>query len=568
MRVFQRLTSIRPNAVQLTWIAALFFATLGNIALWQTLWTQVALDGLRSVLFLISLPIFLFCAFNILLTPLLALPYLRKPLLALLLIISAACTYFMLHYGVLIDRSMVQNALETNQAELVSYFSVPLLLTLVLLGVLPAAAIGSLPVRRGEGVLQTVGWWAVNVVGSLVILTLVSLAFYKDYASLLRNNRQLKDQVLPVTFVRNANGYLKRRYMAVSRPLQTVAGDATRPAPIDGQRPRLVVAVVGETARAQNFQLNGYPRATNPVLSRRGDVIAFQNVASCGTATAISLPCMFSRMARRQYDEVQAATEENLLDILQRTGVDILWRNNNNGGCKGVCQRVPSDDMPALKVARLCVNKDGTCHDEVLLHQLGARIDAMEGDALIVLHQIGSHGPTYFERYPAQADVFRPTCNSNQIQTCTNEALTNTYDNTLVYTDQVLGRTIALLEGYADRRDVAMIYVSDHGESLGERGMYLHGTPYVIAPPEQTRVPMVMWFSPAFARNARLDLACLRANAEDGSYSHDNLYHSVLGLFDVASDVYQQGLDLFAGCRTPAPDPHGERATSGPGRQG
>ncbi len=568
MRVFQRPTSIRLNPVQLTWVAALFFATLGNIALWQTLWTHVALDSLRSVLFLISLPVFLFCAFNVLLTPLLALPYLRKPLLALLLIISAACTYFMLHYGVLIDRSMVQNALETNQAELASYFSFPLLLTLLFLGVLPAAAIGSLPVRRGQGILQTAGWWTVNVVASLVILTVVSLAFYKDYASLLRNNRQLKDQVLPVTFVRNANGYLNRRYMAVSRPLRTVAEDATRPAPVQGRRPRLIIAVIGETARAQNFQLNGYPRATNPVLSRRGDVIAFKNVTSCGTATAISLPCMFSRLARRQYDEVQAATEENLLDILQRTGVDILWRNNNNGGCKGVCKRVPSDDMPALKVAGLCVNKDGTCHDEVLLHQLGARIDAMEGDALIVLHQIGSHGPTYFERYPEQANVFRPTCNSNQIQACTNEALTNTYDNTLAYTDQMLGATIALLEGYADQRDVAMIYVSDHGESLGERGMYLHGTPYVIAPPEQIRVPMVMWFSPIFAQSAGLDLACLRGNAEGERYSHDNLYHSLLGLFDVESGVYQKGLDLFAGCRAPAPGPRGERATLRPVRHG
>jgi lipid A ethanolaminephosphotransferase len=568
MRVLQRLTSIRLTPVQLAWIAALFFTTAGNIALWQTLWTHLSLDTPRSVLFLISLPIFLFCAFNILLTPLLALPYLRKPLLALLVIVSAACTYFMLHYGVLIDRSMVQNALETNQAEVASYFSAPLLLTLLMLGVLPATAMVSLPVRHTAGKWRTACGWVVNVVASLVIFTVVSLAFYKDYASLLRNNRQLKDQVLPVAVVRNANGYLKRRYMAVSRPLQTVAEDATRPATVAGQRPRLIIAVVGETARAQNFQLNGYPRATNPVLTRRGDVIAFQNVASCGTATAISLPCMFSRMARRQYDEVQAATEENLLDILQRTGVDILWRNNNNGGCKGVCQRVPTDDMPALKVAGQCVNKDGTCHDEVLLHQLGARVDAMKGDALIVLHQIGSHGPTYFERYPPQANVFHPTCNSNQIQTCTNEALTNTYDNTLVYTDQMLGKTIALLEGYADQRDVAMIYVSDHGESLGERGMYLHGTPYVIAPPEQTSVPMVMWFSPAFAQNAGLDLACLRSNAQGERYSHDNLYHSLLGLFDVQSGVYQKGLDLFAGCRAPAPGPQGGRATLRPVRHG
>lgn len=321
---------------------------------------------------------------------------------------------------------------------------------------------------------------------------------------------------------------------------------------VPGPRPKLVVMVVGETARSQNFQLNGYPRATNPRLSRKEGVISFSDVSSCGTATAISVPCMFSQMTRRQYDDVRAATEENVLDILQRTGISVLWRNNNNGGCKGVCERVPTEDMPALKVAGQCVNADGTCYDEVLLHQLETRIDAMNGDALVVLHQLGSHGPTYFERYPAQSRAFSPTCDSNQIQHCSNEALVNTYDNTLVHTDRMLGQAIDLLQGYSDQRDVALIYVSDHGESLGERGMYLHGTPYFIAPREQTQVPMVMWLSPEFSRNAGVDLACLRENALHRAHSHDNVFHSLLGLFGINSTVYQRELDVFAGCRPSA----------------
>jgi len=548
MRVFQRLGFIRINPVQLTWLVALFFSTIGNVALWQALWRHAELDSFHGILFFLSLPVFFFSLFNLLLMPVLALPYLRKPLLALLVIVSAASTYFMVHYNVLIDRSMVQNVFETNQAELGSYFSIPLLLTILVLGVLPAAAMVSLRVRSG-GILQTSCWMLINAIVTLAILAVVSLVFYKDYASLVRNNRELRDQVLPVNVVRNTHGYLKRRYLAVSRPLQSVAKDATRPAQAGNRRPRLVIAVVGETARAQNVQLNGYPRSTNPVLSNRNDIIAFKNVSSCGTATAVSVPCMFSRMERTQYDDVRAATEENLLDILQRTGVNVLWRNNNNGGCKGVCARVPTDDMPTFKVAAQCVNKDGTCYDEVLLHQLDARIDAMQGDGLIVLHQLGSHGPTYFERYPGDARVFTPTCDSNQIQKCTNAALINTYDNTLVYTDRMLGKTIDLLQSHAEERDVAMIYVSDHGESLGERGLYLHGTPYLIAPQEQKQVPLVMWFSPAFAHHANLNLLCLRSLAEGGQYSHDNVYHSILGLFDVRSSVYQRDLDVFAGCR-------------------
>ena len=536
----------RSHPIVLVWAAALFFATIGNLALWKTLWGLIDLNSLRSMLFLASLPPLLFCLFNLLLTPLLALPFLRRPLLVLLVVVSAACSYFMLHYNVLIDRSMVQNVFETNQAELNAYLSLPLLLTLLALGVLPAAGLALVRTTRGAGSIRSLLVWPANVLASLVVLLAIGFSFYKDYSSLLRNNRYIRDQVLPLNVVRHTHGYLKSLYSTRQQPLRPIGTDARR---VPGPRPKLVVMVVGETARSQNVQLNGYPRATNPRLSRKDGVISFSDVSSCGTATAISVPCMFSQMTRQQYDDVRAATEENVLDILQRTGVGVLWRNNNNGGCKGVCERVTTEDMPALKVAGQCVNADGTCYDDVLLHQLGARLDAIHGDALVVLHQLGSHGPTYFERYPAASRAFSPTCDSNQIQHCSNEALVNTYDNTLVHTDQVLAETIDLLQGYSDHRDVALIYVSDHGESLGERGMYLHGTPYFIAPREQTQVPMVMWFSTEFSRNAGLDMACLRGNALHRAYSHDNVFHSLLGLFGVSSSVYQRDLDVFAGCR-------------------
>jgi len=547
--VRQRRRFPRPHPIVLVWATALFFTTIGNIALWKTLWGLIDLNSLRSVLFLASLPVVLFCLFNLLLTPLLALPFLRRPLLVLLVVVSAACSYFMLHYNVLIDRSMVQNVFETNQAELNAYLSLPLLLTLLALGGLPATGLVLMRTASGAGSIRSFLVWPVNVLVSMMVLLAIGFAFYKDYSSLLRNNRYIRDQVLPLNVVRHTHGYLKSLYSTRQQPLRAIGMDARR-AP--GPRPKLVILVVGETARSQNFQLNGYPRATNPRLSRKEGVISFNDVSSCGTATAISVPCMFSQMTRGQYDDVRAATEENVLDILQRTGISVLWRNNNNGGCKSVCERVPMEDMPALKVAGQCVNADGTCYDDVLLHQLGARIDAINGDALIVLHQLGSHGPTYFERYPAASRAFSPTCDSNQIQQCSNEALVNTYDNTLVHTDHLLGKAIDLLQGYADQRDVALIYVSDHGESLGERGMYLHGTPYFIAPREQTQVPMVMWFSPEFSRNAGLDLACLHQNALHRAHSHDNLFHSLLGLFAVNSGVYQHDLDVFAGCRASA----------------
>ncbi len=548
------LRSLRLNPIQLTWVVALFFTTMGNLVLWKTLRAEVQVNSLHSLLFFLSLPVFLFCVFNLLLSPLLALPYLRKPVLALLVIISASCSYFMHHYQVLIDRNMVQNFFETNQAELSAYLSLPLLLTILLLGVLPAALMVGLPNKKLRSPLTTATWWLCNIMLTSLVLAAVAMLFYKDYASLLRNNREIRNQVLFFNFVHNTRSYLKRKHQARVQPLRAVAEDARRTSEGANSRPKLVIAVIGETARAQNFQLNGYPRATNPELSQRDDIISFKNVAACGTSTAVSLPCMFSRLTRPQFDQVRAATEENLVDVLQRTGVCILWRNNYNGGCKGVCARVPSDDMPKLQVAELCANKDGSCYDDVLLHDLDARIAAMPGDGLVVLHQLGSHGPTYFERYPKADAVFGPTCDSNQIQTCSNEALTNTNDNTLVYTDRKLSKTIALLQRHAAERDVAMVYLSDHGESLGEKGLYLHGTPYLIAPREQTQVPMLMWFSPGFAQTARLDLGCLRQHADSQAYSHDHFFHSVLGIFNVETSVYEQGRDLIAPCRAGARD--------------
>ncbi|MCX9759632.1 MCR-8 family phosphoethanolamine--lipid A transferase [Klebsiella pneumoniae] len=545
--MFKYLLSFKLNPVQRTWAAAFFFTTIGNIALWQTLWINVDVHNIHNLLFFVSLPIFLFCFLSILLTPVMVIPYLCRPLLVVLILISACCSYFMMKYNILIDRSMVQNFFETNQAELTSYLSVPFLSTLFLLGIVPAIILALPSTDNKRGAFRIELWWLAHICIAVVLLAMVTMVFYKDYASLIRNNMQIKDQALPFNFVRNTNGYLKRKYQASSTILQSVGEDAVRPI-YSNSPPKLVVVVVGETARAQNFQLNGYSRVTNPYLSRRHDVISFKNVSSCGTATAISLPCMFSRMSRNEYNEVRAASEENLLDILKRTGVEVLWRNNNNGGCKGICKRVPTDDMPAMKVIGECVNKDGTCFDEVLLNQLSSRINAMQGDALIVLHQMGSHGPTYFERYPSTSKVFSPTCDSNLIEKCSNKELVNTYDNTLVYTDRMLSKTIELLQRYSGMRDVAMIYLSDHGESLGESGIYLHGTPYIIAPNEQTHIPMIMWFSSSFAQHSKLNLECLTGNA-DKQYSHDNFFHSILGLFNVKTSVYKPELDMFTLCR-------------------
>jgi lipid A ethanolaminephosphotransferase len=177
-------------------------------------------------------------------------------------------------------------------------------------------------------------------------------------------------------------------------------------------------------------------------------------------------------MPRKDYDATLATHQEGVLDVLAHAGVNVLWREND-GGCKGACDRVPHVDMTKLKLPLDC---DGdVCMDNVLLYKLNDYINSLKDDGVIVLHQMGSHGPAYYRRSTPEFRKFSPTCDSNQIQDCTHEQLVNTYDNSLLYTDAMLDDTIKLLQQYSGKFNTALVYLSDHGESLGENGMYLHG---------------------------------------------------------------------------------------------
>ncbi|WP_241149001.1 phosphoethanolamine transferase [Photobacterium sanguinicancri] len=293
-----------------------------------------------------------------------------------------------------------------------------------------------------------------------------------------------------------------------------------------------------------NSSFNGYEKETNEYLAKQEGVINFPNVSSCGTATAVSLPCMFSNMTKSSYSASTARHQEGLLDVLDHAGVDVLWKNNNSG-CKGACDRVPYINSSKSKSEELCTR--GTCFDGVLLENLDEEITAIKKDGVIVLHLLGSHGPTYYKRYPDEFKKFTPTCDTAEIQNCSKEELVNTYDNTLLYTDYLLSEVINTLKAQDDSVNTAMLYVSDHGESLGENGIYLHGLPYAIAPDYQTHVPMVTWMSDSFTKKHKLNTECLQEMAQ-GEYSHDNFFHSILGLMDIETSEYKPALDMFATC--------------------
>jgi len=280
-------------------------------------------------------------------------------------------------------------------------------------------------------------------------------------------------------------------------------------------------------------------------------VLSFHDVRSCGTDTRDSVPCMFSSLAKTAFEK-RSAEQENLLDVLQAAGLAVLWIDNQ-AGCKEVCGRVPHAstlELPAAAANGLC--SDGECFDDALLVDLDARIarlalERRRRGIVLVMHQMGSHGPAYFKRSPPSRKRFMPECTNAALGSCDHAQLVNAYDNTIATTDHFLAATIAWLktkDGYAP----GLLYMSDHGESLGELGIYLHGLPYSIAPETQKRVPFVAWLGPALTERRGIDTACLRRHLDD-KLSHDNLYHTAVGVLDVTTPTYLPALDAFAPCR-------------------
>jgi lipid A ethanolaminephosphotransferase len=257
---------------------------------------------------------------------------------------------------------------------------------------------------------------------------------------------------------------------------------------------------------------------------------------------------MFSPLGREGY-LARAQDTESLVDVLQHAGLAVLWIDNQPGGCKGVCDRVPTVNTAVGDDPQLCPR--GECRDEVLVRGLDERVAALPAErrrqgVVLVMHQMGSHGPAYAERSPPEFKRFLPECTSSHLPDCSGEQLRNAYDNTISYTDHVLAATIRWLQQRPDY-DTAMLYVADHGESLGENNLYLHGLPYALAPDVQKHVPWITWLSPGFQQQIGVSAQCLRAHGAQ-HVTHDNLFHSVLGLMHVDTTVYRQALDVYTAC--------------------
>ena len=497
-----------------------------------------------------------------------------KAVLALMLVLAAVAGYFVRQYGVVLDPGMLENVVNTDMAETRELLSGTFALHLLLYAAVPLALLWRTPMPLLPWRRAWV-WRLLLPVLAAVLTAGALLSMFQPFSALMRNQKSLRYQLTPANVVWSLGAVAQRRLATPPGARQAIGIDAVAgPVMAAAPRPRVLLLVIGETARAANWGLNAAKpglagnsaRDTTPELARL-PVLNFSDATACGTSTEVSLPCMFAPVGRRDYDEARIRNSESLLHVLARAGVHVHWRDNQSG-CKGVCQGLPGDEVAALNIAGLC--SGGRCLDEGLVADLDERLRALQrndgknggnggngGNGTLgkdtyvwVLHMLGSHGPSYFRRYPPAFEHFTPVCKSDELRGCAPAEIANAYDNSLRYTDHVLATAVRTLQAHAASVDAAMLFVSDHGESLGEAGLFLHGMPYPIAPDVQKRVPWVMWFGEGFAAGLALDLACLR-NKNAAPVAHDHLFHTVLGMVDVRTSVHEPAWDLINGCRNP-----------------
>ena len=534
-----RTRSVHPLILVIISVAVIFI--LHNITFW-TIWDDAFAGAkVRGVIFAIAL-LLLCCG----IVSIFAIKRIQQPFIAFLFILSSVTSYYMDQLGVIIDREMIQNVVTTTLMEGKHLVTRSFLIWVGVSGIVPAIIVFYVKVDHPKffySVFQNILFFMFCILGTVILVA----TDIKGNSSVLRTRIDLKSSFQPLAPITESFLYLAMITRSATLEFQEIGTDATLNSNFRNvEKPNLTVVVIGETARSQSFSLGSYNRPTNPNLENE-DIIYYDNVSSCGTSTAVSLPCMFSKFERANYSYEAGTSQENVLDIIQRAGYQVEWIDNNTGD-KGLAARTKYTQVTYAKNTKFC--SEGECLDGILVDEVAKRLPEIQNNTVLVLHQIGSHGPSYYLRYPRSLETFKPACRTSNFFDCTKEEIVNAYDNSIAYTDKVNADLIALLNKQS-HVTTSMIYISDHGESLGENGLFLHGAPYFMAPIEQTKVPMIVWLSDAFEDLTSITSECLKTDSTQ-KYSHANFFHSLLGMTGVETVEYKPTLDIFNRCRNKA----------------
>lgn len=544
-------------------IASLFIIFANNLNFWNRILYVISPSSLSDIVLIINI-LFVLTLLNAVFLNLCGFRYIFKPFVVFNLLVSAIINYFLHSYGTIINDDMIRNVVQTDKHEVLDLITWEMIIHISLFGIVPSFLFCLLKINDN---VKTLGK---NLLNKLLFVFFTSLfitgsvfIYYKDFSITFRTNKDLRYYVVPLyqfyaaaKYFYNVNNIEKDR--TISKKKLFISKDIKNDNQASNSNKGIfVVFVVGEAARAKNFSLSSeYSRNTTPLLKNekeKGNLLYFSNFYSCGTSTGESLPCMFTHIAQKDYSVAKAEEYENLLHLIaQIENTKVIWIDNNSGS-KGIAKDFEYVDYSELTTKYNCSEE---CYDEVMLNELKSIIADTKNDKsqntqniFVVLHQKGSHGPAYYKRYPKEFEMFKNTCQTSFVNKCDNNDLINTYDNTILYTDYFLHSVIDFLKIESDKYDTAMVYSSDHGESLNDNnnGIYLHGLPYSIAPKEQKHIPMFIWFSNDFIKDHKINMKCL-LNETNNPYSHDNLFHLILKLYNIKSNVYDSHMDILTKC--------------------
>ena len=434
-----------------------------------------------------------------------------KVLLTLFFILNALSLYFVNTYSVIIDESMIGNVFNTNYEESSSFFSVKLILYVLGLGVLP-----SIFIIRTKLTNAPRKSFFITILLSFLFIAFMVFANASNWLWIDKNSKSLGGLAMPWSYSVNTSLHYVHEYQKNKKEI--LLPNAT----IKDSSKSIVILVIGESVRSKNFSLYGYEKNTNPYLSQTKNLYHF-NATSFATYTRAGIK---SILEHTHTDELY----EILPNYLNRNQVDVIWRSTNWGEPPVHIKNYFNKEA----LQKDCIG-DSCQYDEILLKGLKEQILSCKSNKVfVVLHTSTSHGPSYSKKYPKRFETFKPVCNSVELGNCSQTELINAYDNTIVYTDYILHELIENLKEMQEYKS-SMFFVSDHGESLGEKNLYMHGMPRSIAPKEQYEIPFLVWLSD----NSNKQLKPLP------ELNQNHVFHSVLNFLGLQSPIYDEQMNIF-----------------------
>ena len=467
-----------------------------------------------------------------------------KVLATLVVLISAGASYYMTNLNVVIGYGIIASVMTTDvdlSKEVVGWHFIS---WLVMTSIVPLVFIWLNGAR--DTLLQQLRTPGQRIRSVAIILVCALLVWgpIRLMELHLKESERLSQVDLPSYGGVLANSYLPSNWVSAlslygwtqidesfdTKELIDPAKKFTYVAP-EGIDDTYVVFIIGETTRWDHMGLFGYGRDTTPELAKEKNLVAFRGY-SCDTATKLSLRCMFVRQGGASDNPQRTVKEQNVFAVLHQLGFtgDLmamqseLWFYSNTMA-NNIAYREQIGAEPR--------NRGKSVDDMLLADELKNVLarSGVDGKHLIILHTKGSHF-NYTQRYPRSFAKWQPEC-VNVDDKCTKAELINSYDNSITYVDHFL---VNVFDQMRDKKAI-VFFAADHGESINEHER-LHGTPRKMAPPEQFRVPMMVWMSDKYLENqdhARSFAYLQQQAAMKQPKRHVELYDTIMGCLGYTS---------------------------------